>query len=131
MNNYIELFNRVCYNVFSLGGGVIMGNEVFAERICQLRKSKDWTLERLGNEVGLGKTTVLNWEKSGSVPNEEILRKLSSLFEVPIDYLLGNDEMIDESKKVLYRNWGKMTENDKEMVNQMIEYILNSKNKER
>ena len=108
-----------------------MGNEVFAERICQLRKAKDWTLERLGNEVGLGKTTVLNWEKSGSVPNEEVLRKLSSLFEVPIDYLLGNDEMIDESKKVLYRNWGKMTDNDKEMVNQMIEYILNSKNKER
>ncbi len=107
-----------------------MGNEVFAERIYQLRKAKDWTLERLGSEVGLGKTTVLNWEKSGAVPNEEILRKLSSLFEVPIDYLLGNDEMIDESKKVLYRNWGKMTENDKEIVNQMIEYILNSKNKE-
>ena len=68
-----------------------MGNEVFAERICQLRKAKDWTLERLGNEVGLGKTTVLNWEKSGAVPNEEVLRKLSSLFEVPIDYLLGSD----------------------------------------
>ena len=131
MNKYIELFNRVCYNVFSLGGGVIMGNEVFAERICQLRKSKDWTLERLGNEVGLGKTTVLNWEKSGSVPNEEVLRKLSSLFEVPIDYLLGNDEMMNDSENILFRNWGKMSDGDKEMVNQMIEIILKNKNEKR
>ncbi len=108
-----------------------MGNEVFKERIYQLRKAKGWTLEKLGNEVGLGKTTILNWEKAGSVPNEEILRKLSNLFDVSIDYLLGNDEMMNDSENILFRNWGKMSDSDKEMVNQMIEIILKNKNEEK
>ena len=108
-----------------------MGNEVFKERICQLRKAKGWTLERLGNEVGLGKTAILNWEKTGAVPNDEVLLKLSNLFEVPIDYLLGNDEIMSDSENILFRNWGKLSDSDKEMVNQMMQIILKNKNEEK
>ena len=107
-----------------------MGNKMFAERISQLRKSKGWTLEKLGNEVELGKTTVLNWEKTGSVPNEEVLRRLSSIFEVSIDYLLGNDKMMEHSDNVLFRNWGLMNDEDKEKVNKMIEIFVNNDKKE-
>ena len=81
-----------------------MGNELFAQRISELRKLKQLTLEELGAKVGLGKTTVLNWEKNGAVPNQEVLIKLSNIFETSIDYLLGNDENTDDSKNVLYRN---------------------------
>ena len=91
-----------------------MGNEVFAKRISDLRKARNWTLEELGKKVDMGKTTVLNWEKTGSVPNEEILRKLSKEFEVSVDYLLGNDNMMENSNNILFRNWGKLSEEDKE-----------------
>ena len=48
-----------------------MGNKIFAERISELRRLKGWTLEELGSKVGLGKTTVQNWEKNGKGGTEE------------------------------------------------------------
>ena len=105
-----------------------MGNEVFAKRISDLRKARNWTLEELGKKVDMGKTTVLNWEKTGSVPNEEILRKLSKEFEVSVDYLLGNDNMMENSNNILFRNWGKLSEEYKDKVNKMVEmFVLNNK----
>lgn len=106
-----------------------MGNATFAERIGELRKSKGWTLEELGSKVGLGKTAVQNWEKNGAVPNEEILRSLSKLFQSPIDYLLGNEKMMSESNNVLFRNWDKLSDDDKDTINQMMEIIINKKGK--
>lgn len=106
-----------------------MGNKIFAERISELRRLKGWTLEELGSKVGLGKTTVQNWEKNGAVPNEEILRSLSQLFESPIDYLLGNEKMMSESNKALFRNWDKLSDDDKDTINQMMEIIINKKGK--
>lgn len=109
-----------------------MGNATFSKRISELRKSKNMTLEELGVKVGLGKSTILNWEKNGSVPNEEVLRELSKEFEVSVDYLLGNDEIMDESKSILFRNWAKLKEEDKEKINKMIEmFVINDKNVEK
>lgn len=106
-----------------------MGNSTFAERISELRKLKGWTLEELGNKVGLGKTAVQNWEKNGAVPNEEVLKTLSTLFESPIDYLLGNEKMMSESNKALFRNWDKLSDDDKDTINQMMEIIIKKKGK--
>lgn len=106
-----------------------MGNLIFAKRISELRKSKKWTLEELGKKVNLGKTTIQNWEKNGAVPNEEILRQLSSLFEAPIDYLLGNEKMMTNSNNALFKNWDKLSDDDKDTINQMIEIIIKKENR--
>ncbi len=43
------------------------------------------------------------WENSNIIPREEMLIKISKLFNVSIDYLLGNDEMegkVPDNKKI-------------------------------
>ena len=101
-----------------------MGNQNFAKRVQELRIKKGWTLENLGEKVGLKKTAIQNWEKNGAVPNDEILLKLSELFEQSIDYLLGNDQIMNGSQRRLFRSWNNMNESDRELFNSIAEDII-------
>lgn len=105
-----------------------MSNMIFAKRIAQLRKKSGLTLEELGNLVKLGKTAILSWEKNGSVPNGEVLKILSQRFEVSVDYLLGNDEMMSNSDRVLFRKWGDLDDGEKKTIDQMIDVVLKNRN---
>ncbi len=55
------------------------------EFIKKLRKEKDYTLEELGEKVGVKRAAVQKWE-SGTVKNikKETLKKLSEVFDVPL-----------------------------------------------
>lgn len=65
----------------------------FQERIRKLRLDRGLTMDELANAIGVTKSRVNMWENAGSVPKENILISISRLFEVSVDYLLGNDEM--------------------------------------
>lgn len=58
-------------------------------RIRELRNEKDVSQTTLGKYLGVGKTTVSNYETGYSTPDNETLAKLSSFFNVTTDYLLG------------------------------------------
>jgi transcriptional regulator with XRE-family HTH domain len=49
------------------------------------------TKYRISKTVGCSATTVANW-LSGTAPTGEYLQKLSEMFGVSVDYLLGNEE---------------------------------------
>ena len=70
-----------------------MGNSLFKTRIKKLRNNKEWSMETLAEKLDTKKSTVSMWENSDVIPREEMLIKISKLFDVSIDYLLGNDEM--------------------------------------
>lgn len=59
------------------------------KRLVQLRKANDITQEELGRQIGVGKTTISNYETGYSSPDSETLVKLADYFNVSIDYLLG------------------------------------------
>ena len=59
------------------------------DRIRKLRNEKDISQSTLGKYLGVGKTTISNYETGYSTPDNEILAKLSSFFNVSTDYLLG------------------------------------------
>lgn len=60
-----------------------------ADRIKELRKSKNLTQSDLGKILGVGKTTISMYENGNSTPNDEIKLKISEYFDVSLDYLLG------------------------------------------
>ena len=60
-------------------------------RIRILRKQFGLTQEELGKKMGVIKQTVSSWENNISEPNSEILLNMASVFDVSVDYLLGND----------------------------------------
>lgn len=64
---------------------------MISKKIRQLRSEQGWTQKQLSERLNVGKTTVSNYETGYSEPDLEILNKISKLFGVSIDYLLGNN----------------------------------------
>ena len=63
-----------------------------AERIKQLRKKKGLSQFELAELIGVKNNTVSTWERGTRKPDFEALSKLSEVFEVSFEYILGNSE---------------------------------------
>lgn len=63
----------------------------FSQRLEHLMQRDGITKYRISKTVGCSATTVANW-LSGTAPTGEYLQKLSEMFDVSVDYLLGNEE---------------------------------------
>lgn len=93
--NFFQNFNIVVYRVNIIHyNNFEDGDVMFSKRIKELRKSKKITQEKLAEIIGVERSTVGKWESTSIIPSSEILIELSKLFEVSVDYLLGNDKAI-------------------------------------
>lgn len=61
------------------------------QRIKQLRKSKDWSQEQLGEKINIHIQTIARYEKGVMIPTATVLKKLAEVFAVSIDYLVFGD----------------------------------------
>ncbi len=66
------------------------------ENIKQVRKSKGLSQEELAIKLNVVRQTISKWEQGLSVPDSEMLIRISEVFEIPVSTLLG--ENISESK---------------------------------
>ena len=72
-------------------------SKIFGKRLRQLRREYNMTQADLGEKLGVGKTTISNYETGNSYPDNENILKLSKIFEVTTDYLLGASNVRDRS----------------------------------
>ncbi len=66
------------------------------ENIKSLRKSKRLSQEELAIKLNVVRQTISKWEQGLSVPDAEMLIKISEVFDTPVSTLLG--ENISEAK---------------------------------
>lgn len=64
---------------------------MLGQRICSLRTSLEWSQVDLAAKLNVAKQTVSNWENENIQPSIEMLVRLSKIFGVSTDYLLGLD----------------------------------------
>lgn len=64
----------------------------FPERLNELRKENKLTQRDLAYQLGLTANCICEWEKGRSEPSSESLIKLSNIFAVSVDYLLGRTD---------------------------------------
>ena len=80
---------------------------MFAENLKTLRKQKGFTQEELAIRLNVVRQTISKWEKGLSVPDAELLIRLSEIFEVSVSELLGskieNEENVDVIAEQLAR----------------------------
>ena len=62
---------------------------ILAEKIMSLRRKKEWSQEKLAEQLGVSRQSVSKWESSASIPDIEKIIRMSELFGVSTDYLLG------------------------------------------
>ncbi len=73
------------------------------DRIKQLRLQKGYTLEELGQLVGVGKSTVRKWE-TGAIANmrRDKIAKLASALGTSVNDIMGLDEVFDPLPPLMY-----------------------------
>jgi HTH-type transcriptional regulator immR len=64
-----------------------------ADRLLLLRRAQRWTQEEVAERLGIDRSTYSYYERGRSRPSYENLLKISSLYQVSCDYLLGKDRL--------------------------------------
>ena len=62
-------------------------------RIKELRVENELLQSDLASRLKVRQNTVSNWETGRSEPDQDALRELSRIFDVSIDYILGNTDI--------------------------------------
>ena len=65
---------------------------MLGQRILELRTAFGWSQVELAKRLQVAKQTVSNWENENIQPSVEMLIRLTKLFHVSSDYLLGLQE---------------------------------------
>lgn len=60
-------------------------------RLKELRNKGNISQQKLASMLGVSRSTIAMWETKSSQPDNEMLIKLSEIFGVSVDYLLGKD----------------------------------------
>ena len=71
---------------------------MFDERLKSLRKKCGYTQVSLAETLGVSKGTVAMWETGKRTPDFETLIRLSDLFDVSTDYILGKSNDSSSAK---------------------------------
>ncbi|MFV3012943.1 helix-turn-helix domain-containing protein [Clostridium botulinum] len=61
--------------------------------IKKLRKENNLTQKELGDKLNVGKSTISQYENNINTPDIDIIKKISKIFDVSVDYLLGNTDI--------------------------------------
>lgn len=59
------------------------------KNLSNLRKAKGLSQQKLGDEIGLARNTICQYESGNRVPDVDTLVKIAQYFGVSVDYLLG------------------------------------------
>ena len=76
--------------------------ETVAKNIFELRTLNNMTQLELAEKLNYSDKTISKWERAESVPDIEVLYKMSKLFSVPLDFFVREDNIsnaISEEKK--------------------------------
>ena len=109
--------------------------EGMAQRIKELRKEKELTLEQVADIVGVGKSTVRKWE-TGMIANmkRDKIASLAKALGTTPEYLMGweekksspNEQELTEGEKTLLELFRLVPEDQQQLVLQMIRAALNT-----
>ncbi len=92
----------------------------FGQRLKQLRKEAGMTQLDLAKKLNITKAVISYYEQQERSPSPEVLIKLSNIFHVTTDYLLGieHSKMLDVSE---------LEEDDIHLLRVTIETLLKKK----
>lgn len=106
----------------------------FGDILKDLRKKHHMSQHALGERLGLGQTTIANYEKKTRFPNQDILASIADQFHTSIDYLLGrsheltSEEFFDTTflSKLKEELWALLlAEHDREAIALMTSLEMN------
>lgn len=101
---------------------------MLGDKIKELRDENKITQSNLAQSLGVSPSTVGMWEQNRRTPDTELLKKISDLFKVSIDYLLEKTNIRNyESKETTVAlhtdDYDELPQEAKDEINNFIEYV--------
>ena len=92
----------------------------FGVFLKQKRTEKNLTQKQIADRIGLAVSAVSSYESGSRYPSYDVLVKLSRIFHVSTDYLLG----ITDKRNVDVTG---LNDNEIELVSQLVDMLRNKK----
>ena len=67
---------------------------MFKDRLRSARIAREYTLQKLADELGVTLITIQKYEAGAREPNLQMLSNLADILCVPTDFLLGRDDYL-------------------------------------
>lgn len=98
----------------------------FSTRLAKLRKEKGLSQQELANLFEVSKSAIAMYETNRREPDNELLAKFASFFNVSIDYLLGfsNEPLTAETIKEKSEEYTVIPSNQDEKRRKMAKELL-------
>ncbi len=107
----------------------------FGDKLILLRKKKNISQKELAHLLNISVNNLPRYEKNDYLPKPEILLQLSKFFDVSIDYLLWDDQEIqerinfkDEEFLSLIKEIDRFPEKERNSLKNLIKSYLESQN---
>lgn len=94
---------------------------MFSSKLRELRAKKGLSQAELAKRLGVTQQAVGRWERDKNLPDNDVLKKISVMFNVSIDYLLDNQTHQKDSLPAL-------TPKDERQIARDLESMLDSLN---
>lgn len=91
-------------------------------KIKELRKQKGITQTELSKVLGVGKTTISNYETGYSTPDSLIIQRLSEFFNVSTDFLIKNSEQISCNQSTINKKMLDISDLDEDSIKELLHY---------
>ena len=75
-----------------------MESQVFKDRLSYLLYKYSVNKSELARKLGLAVSTVHRWFNEDRTPTYDTIQKLADMFDVPVEWLAGKTDMIDQEE---------------------------------
>ena len=100
-------------------------------KIKYLRLERGWTQDDLGKLLNVQKAAISKYENGIASPSIEILKTMSSLFGVSIDYLLDNDKksqltnkFLSDEQSSLLKKYDVLADDGRQLIQSLLNSLL-------
>lgn len=105
----------------------------FGERIKKLRYENNMTQHALAEQIGMTPTGICYWEAGRALPSLATVLELADIFNVSIDYLIGNEDYKIDEYENLIKKIKKVDSNKQRLMlsllNNVVDTFINESNK--
>lgn len=105
-------------------------DKAIAKRIRSIREQKSLTQAQLAAQASITPAAICQIEAGDRTPSTPILRRIASVLNVSIDYLLGStdevqlkDILADEDVQSFFRGYQSLNTQDQKLIQQQIEFL--------
>ena len=96
--NYVNLYYSITIVYLNILSAMNTG-----EIITQLRKKHNWSQAELASKTGVSQVMVGKYERGDATPSIDVAKKIADVFQVSLDYLVGEGIHASFDKKTVNR----------------------------